>query len=358
LKRKTNLKKKNSIKEWLKAIAIAFFIILFIRILFFEAFTIPSSSMESTLLTGDYILVNKFKYGARLPITPIAFPFFHQYLPFTENTFSFNSCIHLPYFRAFGTPNIKRRDVVVFNYPMDEDFPIDQRTYFIKRCVGLPGDTLQVKRSLVWINNKLEDDTSQLEFNYRLICNTDTLSDSLLHALNITEGGKLSNKGEFWFTLSEENKQILLHQKNVIDAIKSENEPTAYNDFLFPENKTFVWNIDYYGPLVIPQKGDSVKLSIDSLALYKRIIVNYEHNQLFIRHDSIFINNLYATHYVFKNNYYFMMGDNRHNSTDSRFWGFVPETHLVGKATYVLMSLDKTQSKTKIRWNRVWKKIK
>lgn len=308
-------------------------------------------------MTGDYILVNKFKFGSRLPFTPLALPFFHQYLPFTENTKSFLDWIELPYFRIFGGINIKRNDVVVFNYPLDDDFPIDQRTYFIKRCVAFPGDTLAVLKGQVFINGQYADDTSKLQFNYKLICNTDIISQDTLSALEITEGGRMSNKGEFWFTLDDKSKEKLALQKNILSIEKQCNLKETYNDFLFPENEKFLWNLDFYGPLVIPKQGDSVRLTIDSLAMYKRIIVNYEKNDLFIRNDSIFINKKFATFYTFKMNYYFMMGDNRHNSTDSRFWGFVPENHLVGKASFVFLSIDKTNGKSKLRWNRFFKSI-
>jgi len=349
------LKKKSHIKEWIKAILIAFIFIITFRAFCFEAFTIPSSSMEKTLLIGDYIIVNKLSYGPRIPNTPLSLPFFHQQI--NEHTKSFLDWISIPYTRLFGEPDIERNDVVVFNYPMELDYPVDQRTHYIKRCLGLPGDTLEVKNGLAYANRKLVDNINNLQLNYKILVNTDTIDNDSLTKLGITEGGKMSNKGEYWFTLTEENIHQLRQFKNVASIEQLLEKKGMYNDYMFPENEHYMWNIDYYGPLYIPKKGDSVKLTIDSLPLYQRIIREYEKNELHTSNDSIFINGAYATHYTFKMNYYFMMGDNRHNSADSRFWGFLPEDHIVGKTVLVFMSIDKSNSNKSFRWNRLLKGV-
>jgi signal peptidase I len=351
------LKHKKTILEWLKAIFFALIVIILFRVFCFEAFTIPSASMEKSLLTGDYIIVNKLSYGPRIPNTPLSFPFVHQ--RFGESTKSFLDWINIPYTRLFGSPDIERNDVVVFNYPMEaEEYPVDQRTYYIKRCVAIAGDTLEVKNGFVFINGKKNDVPEKLQFNYKIIFNSDTVNSDSLDQLGITEGGKMNNKGEYWFTMDEQNIKDIRQLSNVVSIEPLMEKKGTYNDYMFPENEHFLWNLDNFGPLYIPKAGDSVKLTIDSLALYERIISTYENNTLRTSNDSIFINEKHVNHYTFKMNYYFMMGDNRHNSADSRFWGFLPEDHIVGKTVLVLMSINKSSEKgNKIRWDRWFKSV-
>jgi signal peptidase I len=168
----------------------------------------------------------------------------------------------------------------------------------------------------------------------------------------------MRNKGEYWFTLNLDNFEKVKKVPHVVSVTPLIEKKGSYSDYMFPENEHFLWNVDFFGPIYIPKAGDSVKLSLDSLPLYERIITIYEKNELRTSHDSIFINNTYATHYKFKMNYYFMMGDNRHNSADSRFWGFLPEDHVVGKTVLVLMSIDKTNSQSRIRNDRWFKSVK
>ncbi len=349
--------KKSTIKDWIKAILFAFITILLFRIFFFEAFTIPSASMEKTLLTGDYILVSKLSYGPRIPNTPISFPFAHQRLPFTENTNSYLEWLKIPYLRLFGPPQIEHNDVVVFNWPMEDDRPVDQRTFYIKRCVGISGDTLEVRNGLVYINGKFNDRAEKLQFDYKIKTDVDSINNDSLKLIGITEGDRMQNKGEFWFTLDVENVQKMKKFPHVTSVEPLIDRKGGYNDYMFPESEHFLWNVDHFGPIYIPEAGDSVKLTMDSLPLYQRIIEVYENNVLRVSNDSIFINNKYATHYTFKMNYFFMMGDNRHNSADSRFWGFVPEDHIVGKAVLILMSIDKTDGGNSIRGNRWFKSV-
>jgi signal peptidase I len=350
--------KKSKIKEWLKAIIFAFITILLFRVFIFESVTVSSDSMEKSLLTGDYVIVNKLSYGPRIPNTPLSFPFVHQRLPFTENTNSFLDWIKIPYLRLFGSPDVEHNDVVVFNYPMENDRPVDQRTYYIKRCVAIAGDTLEIKEGQVYINGKYNDVPEKLEFNYRILTDKDTINADTLTKLGITEGGKMHNIGEYWFTLNLNNAEIIKKIAHVASVTPLIEKPGTYCDYMFPENEHYLWNVDFFGPIYIPKAGDSVKLTKDSLPLYERIITVYEKNDLRVSNDSIFINNKYSTNYTFKMNYFFMMGDNRHNSADSRFWGFVPEDHIVGKAKLILMSINKSDANSTMRWDRCFRSIK
>ncbi|MCE3279553.1 MAG: signal peptidase [Bacteroidetes bacterium] len=352
------MKKNSAIAEWIKAILFAFVTIILFRVFCFEAFTIPSSSMERSLLTGDYVIVSKLSYGPRVPNTLLSFPFAHQRLPFTENTNSYLDWIKIPYMRMFGPPDVARHDIVVFNYPMEDDRPVDQRTYYIKRCMGISGDTLEVRDGQVYINSIYNDLPEKLQFNYKVQADVDTLNSDSISALGITEGGKMRNKGEYWFTLTPETVEKIKTVPHVANISALIEKKGSYSDYMFPENEHFLWNVDFFGPIYIPKAGDSVKLTIDSLPLYERIISTYEKNEISTSHDSIFINGKLSTHYTFKMNYFFMMGDNRHNSADSRFWGFVPEDHIVGKTIFTLMSIDKTDGGSKVRSDRWFKSVK
>jgi signal peptidase I len=314
--------------------------------------------MERSLLTGDYIIVSKLSYGPRIPNTPLAFPFAQQILPYTENTHSYLDWIKIPYLRLFGSPDIEHNDVVVFNYPMEDEHPVDQRTFYIKRCVGLSGDTLEIRDGQVYINGNYSDDPTKLQFDYKVKTDIDSINNDSLKLLGITEGDHMQNKGEFWFTLNSENVEIMKKFPHVTNVEPLIQKKGSYNDYMFPENEHFLWNVDFFGPVYIPKAGDSVRLSVDSLALYERIIDVYEDNELRVSNDSIFINEVYTKSYTFKMNYFFMMGDNRHNSADSRFWGFVPEDHIVGKTVLVLMSIDKSDGGNSIRGNRWFKSVK
>jgi signal peptidase I len=343
-------------REWINAILFALIVVIIIRSFLVEAFTVPSPSMEKTLLPGDFIIVSKLSYGPRTPITLLSFPFAHQTFPFTSNIRSYLDWIQLPYWRIPGLSEIKRNDVVVFNYPNEDDYPVDQRTHFIKRCVALPGDLLEIKQGMVYINDSLATEPDNLQYNYHVKTDKNILKESLLDSLDITEGGKISKNRDYSFSLTRKKAEKI---KNLQEVSLTEvfcEKQGSYADYIFPNDEKIKWNVDWFGPVLIPRKGDTVKIGITNLPLYHRIIEVYEHNKLEVRNDSIFINDAYAKHYGFKMNYYFMMGDNRHNSADSRFWGFVPEDHVVGKATYIIFSLNKG-SKGSSRWKRWFSKI-
>ncbi len=348
------LKKRSTLREWINAVLFALITVILIRLLFFEAFTIPTTSMEKSMLAGDFIVVSKLNYGPRMPNTPISFPFSHQTMPFTTDVPSYVEWLKLPYCRFWGYSSVKRGDVVVFNYPMESERPVDQRTHYVKRCVAIAGDTFEIRGRVVYINGIAEQVPAGLQFEYHVKTTTkDTISRDTLNAYGCTEGGPVSASGDYILTLTPEIADKLKRHKEIEEVEAMVLEKGHYQDFLFPQNPKFPWNRDFYGPLVIPKAGDSVKLSLDTLALYRRIIVDYEQNDLEIHYDTIFINGKQADYYKFKMNYYFMMGDNRHNSADSRFWGFVPEDHIVGKASLIIFSYNKELSfPGNIRWSR------
>lgn len=304
--------------------------------------------MEKSLLTGDFMLINKLSYGPRLPKTILSFPFVNQKW--------YTTLISLPYMRLFGTPDVEQNDVIVFNYPVEDEHPVDHRTYFVKRCVALPGDSFKIVDGDVYINNKLIESGSDIQFNYHI--KSDTVLDSLFIAkYGITEGGQISDKNDYSFTLTKALADTL-RSKTFITVIEKNNEKKEmWDEFVFPFNDHYKWNVDNYGPLKIPAEGDTIQLDSINLCLYNRIISKYEENLLEVKHDTIFINGIATNTYVIQQNYYFMMGDNRHNSQDSRHWGFVPEDHIIGKATRIIYSNDKLNG-TGIRWSRIFNGIK
>jgi signal peptidase I len=244
-------------------------IALLIRTFIFQVYKVPTASMKNTLKEGDYILVDKLAYGPRIPITLLALPFGDIY----------SDLIRLPYLRIPGFSKVKHNDIIVFNYPLETDLPVDLRKPYVKRCIALPGDTLEIKKGKILLNGKPAAD-----------------------------------------------EHACYENKNYIDSLQ-------YSPAIFPNNSAIRWNADFFGPLYIPEKEKQIPLSKNNLVLYERIITVYEKNTLRSRNDSVFINDVYCTSYTFKMNYYFAAGDNRSNSVDSRSWGFVPEDHLIGRVS-------------------------
>lgn len=321
-----------SLKEWIKALFIALLVVLFIRSFCFELTVINTPSMEKSIITGDFIIINKFSYGPRFPKTVLSVPFVNQRW--------FSDLFSLPYFRLFGTPDVERNDVVVFNYPIEDNFPVDHRTYFVKRCMAIPGDTIEIQQGLVRVNGVEEAVSDNIQHNYFIKSEKD-LDEEFMDTYQITEGGEISQNNDFSFTLNQSTADTL-KSKNYITAIKKRMEDSnTWDEFVFPFNSQYKWNVDHFGPLKIPAKGDVITLDSSTICLYERIIRVYENNLLELKNDSVFINGEYASNYTIKQNYYFMMGDNRHNSQDSRHWGFVPEDHIIGKATRVFYSNNK-----------------
>lgn len=368
---KTALKKTQT-REWADAIIFAVIAATLIRTLFIEAYVIPSASMESSLLIGDYLFVSKVNYGARLPMTPVAFPFAHHTMPLI-NTKAYWDGIELPYYRLPGLSDVKKGDVVVFNYPMDADSPyfrpVDKRENYIKRCQGTPGDTLSVVNAQVFINGKTAITPPQGEMTYTVKTDGNELNPQIATDLHLSDLQSLTNT-EFVTNTTKESAKALRgysNIKSVTPRITSRGAsdplnavyPAAFaNPVLTPKIPDYKWNVDNFGPIVVPKKGLTIKLDSLTYPLYARCISVYEGNKVEVSGGNILINGQKADSYTFKLNYYFMMGDNRHNSEDSRFWGFVPEDHIVGKALFIWMSIDDNASFIhKIRWSRLFNLI-
>ena len=351
--------KKRGTREWVDAMIFAVIAATLIRMFLIEAFTIPTPSMEKSLLVGDYLFVSKISYGSKTPNTPLSFPFSHHTLPFTENTKSYLEWIKLPYYRLPGYSRIKNNDIVVFNYPMEDFRPVDKRENYIKRCVAISGDTLQVINKQLFINGKEAEMPGKMQYTYDVKTDGNSFNPIVLKKLDVTEGGRISNRGDYRFSLTSEAVEKIKKFVNV-RQVKAVCEPKkSYADYIFPFDPKFQFNKDNFGPIVIPQKGKAINLTINNLPIYKRLISVYENNELEVRDDKIYINGQEATTYTFEMDYYFMMGDNRDNSADSRFWGFVPEDHIVGKAVLIWFSTDKDGTWfNKIRWKRLFTFIK
>ena len=361
-KKKKKKKKKSEIRSWFDAIIFAVIAAHILRTFFIEAYTIPTSSMEKSMLIGDFLFVSKVAYGPRVPITPIAIPLMHHTIP-TTNKKSYSEIIKLPYYRMKGLGEIKRNDCVVFNWP-DEKLgrPVDKKENYVKRCVGMPGDTINIINSQLFVNHKKQEkiDGMKKQWHYRVKTNGNGLNPNILYEkYDITEGGYGRNKNEYNLTLTNENRDAIKKFHNVTNIERKIDKSKKYNEYIFPHSTNFKWNIDNYGPIIIPSEGSTINITINNLPIYKDIIERYENNKLEIIDDNIYINDTLCTEYSFKMDYFWMMGDNRHNSADSRFWGFVPIDHIVGKALFVWMSWDKNaKGINKVRWKRLFTSVK
>lgn len=399
---------------WVDAIIFAVIAASFIRIFFFEAYTIPTSSMEGTMLVGDYLFVSKCNYGPRKPMTPLSFPFVHHSMPFSNGMKkSYSEIWKRPYERMAGFDKLKNDDIVVFNFPegdtviltrqnqsyyqvkrdfiedstlyplsqrdynrlntimaqsssmkdcFDEYFkdsivvrPLDKRENYIKRCVAVAGDTLEVIGGHVFVNGKPQKNIPQIQFRYDVEVSA-PLKPAFFEKLNIREFGYI-DKG-YVMLLNDSQVEDLKKLRSVQNIRKYEMPKGVRYKECFPQDIRYNWNKDFFGPLVIPQKDMTVTLSVNNLPLYKRIIELYEANTLEVKDDVIYINGQVADSYTFKQNYYWMMGDNRDNSQDSRFWGFVPEDHIVGKAVVIWFSSEQNKPfPSSIRWSRIFNMI-
>ncbi|WP_299525272.1 signal peptidase I [uncultured Lutibacter sp.] len=364
-----SLKSRTELGEWVSSIVFAIVAATLVHTYFMQPYTIPTSSLEKSLLVGDFLFVSKFHYGARLPMTTIAAPMVHDSLPLTKAK-SYLKIPQLPYIRIPGFQDIKRNEIVVFNWPVDTvrffrdysnihiDKPIDKKSNYVKRCVGIPGDSLEIKDGYIFINGKQTalPDRAKTQYFNTVTVDEGFNPNSLMNRYGSTELRQGLNNGEYYVNLTDENASKLKNNPLVKSVIKDLTPKGNYNKTIFPHNEQYPWSVDNFGPVYIPEEGKTVELNAQSIPFYKRIIEVYEKNNVTVNGDEIFINGKLATDYTFKQNYYWMMGDNRHNSEDARFWGYVPFDHVVGKPVFVWFSWDTNGQGLgeKIRWERVF----
>jgi signal peptidase I len=370
-------KQKSPFREWLDSVVFAVVAATLIRFFLFEAYTIPTPSMESSLMVGDFLFVSKMHYGVRTPKTPLQLPLTHQKIWFT-NLPSYLSWLQLPTYRLPGFSSVKQGDAVVFNVPNfeeDGDAPLDLRTFYVKRCVATPGDVLEVRDQQVFVNNKAMENPEKMQHPV-FMKTKENLDDAFFAEYGIRNDPNASYDSADWLPLADSTNQLAGYKLNTskkhIDEIKSLPWAKSFDldAFKDPKGVTFIdmfphdtvdfkWNRDFYGPLKVPAKGWTVQLDRKNVKLYQEAIIKYEGNSdIVLAGDKLLKNGQAMASYTFKQDYYFMMGDNRHNSADSRFWGFVPADHIVGKAVFVWMSIDPNKplfSLNKIRWNRIFR---
>lgn len=371
--------KHSSWNDWLDAVIFAVIVVTFVNIFFFQAFRIPSSSMERTLYTGDRLFVSKLAYGPRVPQTPLTIPFTHNVIFGKE---SYSTLIQKPYRRLKGFREVQRGDCVVFGFPHgdtvlrnapSEDYytlvrvfgrdkvrsmgeivarPVDKKDHYVKRCVALPGDTLEVRDGLVWIDGVQQEVYPGVQLSYRVRTNGQRINPKIIEDLGLNVSELVYDPllpGYPAMYLTSEMLQRVRELPNVVGIEDNLDRDASMSSLeIFPFSENFAWTRDFYGPLWIPSKGSTVKLTEENLPLYERIISVYEHGDA--------AQALRDGEYTFKQDYYFMMGDNRHNSLDSRYWGFVPEDHIVGRPMVIWLSTDQGKSFPKnIRWDRFLK---
>ncbi|MGL4632815.1 MAG: signal peptidase I [Leadbetterella sp.] len=369
-------KEKSKAREWWDSILFAVVAASIIRGFILEAYTIPTGSMENSLLVGDFLFVSKVHYGGRTPRTPLQVPLTHQKIWFTELP-SYLDWIKLPYWRVPGFTDVKRNDVVVFNYPGHPEHkdphggydahPVDLRTNYVKRCIGLPGESIEMKNTDVFINNTKIPSPPNSQKYYTIECNTE-VNEALFKKLMIKSVNEVQGAGNsIFYTVNASESAISEFKKNdfvvnVLPNISKSNDSTLTMESgrsLPWFSKTMFYNKDNFGPYIVPKKGLTINLDAKNTEIYWGTIVYFDNNKdAKYENGKIIINGKPITSYTFNQDYYFMMGDNRHESDDSRFWGFVPEDHVVGKASFIWMSIDPDGKWfNKIRWSRLFSGI-
>ena len=402
--------KKSAAREWIDAAVFAIIAATLIRTFIFEAYTIPTGSMEKTLLVNDFLFVSKLSYGPRIPNTPLAVPFVHHTVPIF-NTKSYTEAVHIPYTRWFASP-IRRNDVVVFNFPAGDTLtkekdsqdpyydilrrteseiyhdmrgqiknenelkslsrerarenvwnsytvttrPVDKRENYIKRCVGIAGDTLEVKEDIVYINGIKQPLPPKAQAHYTVVTNGAPLDpDVMMEEYNLDmekqEYEPTGKPNEFKMLLTAQAKDKML-KNGLAKSITIDYDYFMGGGTVYPFDTTYKWSRENFGPIWVPKKGATIKLDQKNFLIYERAIRVYERNTVQNENGRIFINGKQTDTYTFKMNYYWMMGDNRQDSQDSRYWGFVPEDHIVGEAWLIWMSWEGG-----VRWNRLFRTI-
>jgi signal peptidase I len=357
-------KPKSALREWLDALIWAAGAAIIIRTFVMEAFMIPTSSMERSLMVGDFLFVSKFHYGARLPMAPLSVPFVHNKLPLVDVK-SYLDWVTFPYYRLPGISEVKRGEPFVFNYPADDISPnnpqlgpievASMKENYIKRCVAIPGDTLKIDSQQVYINGKPVGNPPLMQHPYVVTTNGEPFNyPRTLKKLHFRETkDELDPRRDqpnynyqridgthYYMTMTADVAEEIRKMDNV-KSVKLDVEPKGARRMdLYPAEGNFPWNLDNYGPIVVPKKGMTIKLDSTNLLVYKRCIQAYEGHKLEQKKEGIFIDGQKADTYTFAMDYYFGMGDNRHNSQDSRYWGFVPESHIVGKPVLVVFSIE------------------
>ena len=366
---KRDLKAPNKTMDTIGSLSFAIVVATLVHTYFIQPFTIPTASLEKSLLVGDFLFVSKFNYGARTPMTPIAAPMVHDTLPLIKVK-SYAEKPQLPYFRFPALQKIERNDIVVFNWPADTlyhmykaadkryDKPIDKKTNYVKRCTAIPGDKIELKGGVVYINGKesILPERAKPQYSYKVAWDgkTQVNLDYIKQELHITDAfGQIANDTLLFSALPQESADRI---KNIPGITKIERIIHKEADpAIFPGSKN--WNVDNLGPIYIPEAGKTVSLTKETLPFYKKIISEYEGKELIVTGNEIRIDGKVANSYTFEQDYYWMMGDNRHNSLDSRYWGFVPADHIVGKPIFIWMSIDGINDGIKnwsIRWDRLF----
>jgi signal peptidase I len=399
--------------EWLDALIFAVIAVSLINIFLFQNYRIPTPSMEKSLLVGDHLFVSKLAYGPRMPNTPIAFPFTQNTLPLTKSK-SWSNLVVWPYKRLVGGGKVKNNDPIVFNFPAGDtvvleetttayseivrrnardlkrndgysggsvkpfkDYmkmarkeiwnkytviyrPVDRRDNYVKRCIGIPGDSIMIRSGILYVNGKIVPDNNTQQTTYVVRTNGTSINPKAFERLNINRSDQSMISGSAYILpLTKGNAEAISKFSNVSEVSPYITRKGEFTPYIFPYNPVYGWNEDNYGPVWIPVKGATVRIDTSNLCLYERIIDVYEENDLRVEGSSVLINNVASDSYTFKMNYYWMMGDNRHNSADSRYWGFVPEDHIVGKPKFIWLSLDKEAGGIKkIRLGRMFMKVR
>ncbi len=370
------LKPKSGSGEWVSSILFAVVVATIVHTYFIQPFTIPTSSLEKTLLVGDFLFVSKMHYGARTPMTAVSFPMVHDTIPVAKVK-SYTKKPQIPYFRFPAFQDIERNDIVVFNWPTDTvpyffyqgpetfDKPIDKKSNYVKRAVGIPGDSLELRDGYVYINGKQNElpDRARLQFAYGFTTKEPLRNIQFLKdRYDITEIYPMSNDYKtFRANVTEEGIEMLKNNPNIDQVIPLRAKPGEANPSIFPHHPSYKWNTSHFGPIYIPKAGVTVAITPESIPFYKRIIEVYEGEEMGVEQkvtvqgNQVLMNGTPFSDYTFKQDYYWMMGDNRNNSEDARMWGYVPHNHVVGKPVFIWMSWDSNEKGfNKIRWDRMF----